>query len=85
MIEASSTLDTIGLYCPMPIILTSQKLKEMRGGEVLEVISDDEGIKKDMPAWCKSTGNEFIQLIEDSGVYKVYVRKESTAAKVLKR
>lgn len=85
MIEASSTLDAIGFYCPMPIILTSQKLKEMRGGDILEVLSDDEGIKKDMPAWCKSTGNEFLQLIEDSGVYKVYVRKGSTEAKVLKR
>lgn len=82
MIEASSTLDAIGFYCPMPIILTSQKLKEMKGGDILEVLSDDEGIKKDMPVWCKSTGNEFIQIIEDSGIYKVYVRKVTVETKV---
>jgi TusA-related sulfurtransferase len=82
VIEAAKTLDTVGLYCPMPIILTSQKLKELKGGDILEVLSDDEGIKKDMPVWCKSTGNEFIQVIEDSGIYKVYVRKITVEAKV---
>ncbi|MEK7306654.1 MAG: sulfurtransferase TusA family protein, partial [Nitrospirota bacterium] len=45
---SAKTLDTVGLYCPMPIILTSQKLKELKGGDILEVLSDDEGIKKDM-------------------------------------
>lgn len=75
MIKADTTLDTVGLYCPMPIVLTSQKLKEMKLGDILEVLSDDEGIKKDMPVWCKGTGNEFIRLIEESGIYKVYVRK----------
>ncbi|MEK7825901.1 MAG: sulfurtransferase TusA family protein [Nitrospirota bacterium] len=82
MIKGAITLDTVGLYCPMPIILTSQKLKELKGGDILEVLSDDEGIKKDMPVWCKSTGNEFIQVIEDSGIYKVYVRKITVEAKV---
>lgn len=84
MIKAATTLDTVGLYCPMPIILTSQKLKEMGHGDILEVLSDDEGIKKDMPVWCKSTGHEFLQIIEDSGIYKVYVRKGSDGAKGLR-
>ena len=85
MIKAANTLDTIGLYCPMPIILTSQRLKEMKSGDILEVISDDEGIRKDMPVWCKSTGNQFIELLEDSGIFKVYIRKGSVESKGLKK
>lgn len=69
------TLNTLGQLCPMPIILTSKKMKEMKSGEVLEVVSDDAGIKKDMPAWCSLTKNEYIGLLEESGLYKVYVRK----------
>lgn len=43
---------------------------------MLEVLSDDDGIKVDMPHWCKSTGNEFLGIEEDvAGEYKVYVRK----------
>ena len=69
------TIDALGLYCPMPIILTSKKMKELAVGQVLEVLSDDLGIEKDMPAWCKSTQNEYIGLRHEKGIYKAYVRK----------
>lgn len=73
--KADETLDCIGLYCPMPIVHTARKMKELRSGQVLEVVSDDEGIKEDMPNWCKATGNEFLGIEEESGAYKVYVKK----------
>jgi len=74
-VKANVTLDAIGLYCPMPIYHTAKKMKELKVGDVLEVLADDEGIKEDMPAWCRSTGNEFIGIEEDDGQYRVYVRK----------
>lgn len=73
--EADETLDCVGLYCPMPIIKTKEKMKELEPGQVLEVIADDKGIRADMPAWCESTGNEFLGLEEEGGEYRVYVRK----------
>ncbi len=73
--KADHTLDCIGLYCPVPIVKTAQKIKELSPGEVLEVISDDTGIKSDMPAWAKKTGNEYLGLEEDEGEIKVYVKK----------
>jgi len=73
--KADETLDCVGLYCPMPIANTAKKLKELEVGKVLEVLADDEGIKEDMPAWCKTTGNEFLGLEEKDGEYKVYVKK----------
>jgi TusA-related sulfurtransferase len=76
MIVADQTLDTLGLFCPIPVILTSKKIKQMQIDQVLEVLSDDEGIKKDMPAWCRTTGNEFVDLIQEGKVFKVYVRKK---------
>jgi tRNA 2-thiouridine synthesizing protein A len=74
--EADVTLDCVGLSCPMPIVKTSQKMKELKQGQVLEVSADDEGIKEDMPAWCNTTGNEFLGIEEEGGVIKVYVRKK---------
>jgi TusA-related sulfurtransferase len=59
----------------MPIIETMDKMREMEIGQVLEILSDDKGIKTDMPAWCESTGNEFLGIEEEDGEYKVYVRK----------
>ncbi len=73
--KADAILDTLGLYCPMPIVKTAKKIKDLKIGRVLEVISDDEGIKEDMPAWCRRTGNEFLRIEEGEGEYRVYVRK----------
>lgn len=73
--KADSTLDCIGLYCPMPIANAAKKLKELEVGQVLEVLADDEGIKEDMPAWCRTTGNELLGIEEEAGQYKVYVKK----------
>ncbi len=59
----------------MPIVKTVEKIKQLKQGEVLEVVADDIGIKEDMPAWCRATGNEFLGIEEEAGEYKVYIRK----------
>jgi len=74
--EADRTIDCVGLYCPMPIVKTAQAIKELSGGQVLEVIADDLGIKSDMSAWCDKTGNDCVGIEEDQGEIKVYVRKK---------
>ena len=73
--DADETLDCYGLLCPMPIIQTAKKIKELELGQILEVVSSDAGIKEDMPAWCRQTGQEYLGLEEDGEVYKVYVKK----------
>jgi TusA-related sulfurtransferase len=79
MIHADVTLDTLGYFCPMPIILTSKKIKELALGQVLEVVSDDEGIKKDMPAWCETTGHQMVGMEEEQAksglIFRAFVKK----------
>jgi tRNA 2-thiouridine synthesizing protein A len=73
--NADQILDCVGLYCPMPIVKTSQQIKKMKVGDILEVIADDKGIKQDMPAWCEATGNEYLGMEEQGEEIKVYVKK----------
>jgi TusA-related sulfurtransferase len=73
--QADVTLDCFGLLCPMPIIKAAEKVKELKKGQVLEVLSTDEGIKTDLPAWCKATGNEYLGVEEKAGQYRAYLRK----------
>ena len=75
--KADETLDCVGLYCPMPIVHTAKKMKELKSGQTLEVVADDEGIKEDMPSWCKTTGNECLGIEQESGgLYHVFVKKK---------
>ena len=73
--NADQTLDCVGLYCPMPVVKTAEKIKGLETGEVLEVVADDQGIKQDMPAWCKATGHELLGMEEDGKEIKVYIKK----------
>jgi tRNA 2-thiouridine synthesizing protein A len=73
--KADQSLDCVGLYCPMPIVKTAEKMKELKKGQVLEIVADDKGIKQDMPAWAGTTGNEFLGVEEEDGEIRVYVRK----------
>ena len=61
----------------MPIVQTAAAIKQLKPGEVLEVVADDKGIVKDMPAWCDATGNELLGIEENDGEYKVYVKKKA--------
>ena len=72
---ADSILDTYGLLCPMPIIKTAARIKELPMGSVLKVLSDDPGILEDMPAWCITSGQELMRIDEVNGEYHVYIRK----------
>ncbi len=75
-IKPDEILDCVGIACPLPIFKTSTRIKDMKPGQVLEIQSDDDGIQKDMPAWCKLTGHEFVGIIKKNNEYRVYVRKK---------
>lgn len=70
-----AVLDTVGLYCPLPIIKTAEKMKVLQPGAVLEVLSDDRVILIDMPAWCRSTRNEYLGSRRSGAEYHLFVRK----------
>jgi tRNA 2-thiouridine synthesizing protein A len=69
------TLDTFGLMCPLPIIKTAARIKEITVGEILKVLADDEQILEDMPAWCKSNGHDLLDVIEEDEEFQLYVKK----------
>jgi tRNA 2-thiouridine synthesizing protein A len=68
-------LDTVGLYCPIPIIRTGEAMRGMRRGERLEILSDDRVILIDLPAWCRAHGHEYEGACEEEGVWRLRVRK----------
>jgi TusA-related sulfurtransferase len=61
----------------MPIFKASQKINEMEIGQILEIISTDDGIKTDIQAWCEKTGNELLKIDEIDDEYHTFVRKQS--------
>jgi TusA-related sulfurtransferase len=49
------------LLCPMPVIRTQDKVKQMQPGEQLEVHCTDPGVMQDIPAWCRINGHKVLE------------------------
>ena len=73
-LQKDSTLDARGLMCPMPIVNLAKKVKEMKSGQVLELLADDVGAKEDVPAWCSRTGNLLVGHEEEGKLLKFYIK-----------
>lgn len=72
--QKDATLDARGLMCPMPIVQLAKKVKELKSGQVLELLADDLGSKEDVPAWCSRTGNALVGTEGEGKVLKFYIR-----------
>jgi tRNA 2-thiouridine synthesizing protein A len=74
-ITPTQTIDVKGKACPIPVVKTAKAMKELGSGDVLEVFATDPGVEPDMHAWSKQTGNELISIDQESGVFRVLLRK----------
>ena len=53
------------LLCPLPVIRTQERIKELSTGDLLRVVCTDPGVKHDIPAWCRLHGHEVISLEDE--------------------
>jgi tRNA 2-thiouridine synthesizing protein A len=75
--KADMTLDCKGLSCPMPMMKLAKAMKDLKAGEVLEMLGTDPGTKSDLPKWCEKTGNEMLQENAlEGGVFRFLIRKK---------
>jgi len=63
------TLNTRRLLCPLPVIRTQDKVKQLQPGDVLEVIGTDPGIMQDIPAWCRINGHKVLDTFSGDHEY----------------
>ena len=68
-------IDALGTFCPEPVIATQNRMRSMQAGEILLLLADDAGVAVDIPAWCMSNAHEFLGLLKEPRLYRVYVRK----------
>ena len=74
-IQADKVIDARGTACPGPLLAAKKAIAEITSGQVMEVLSADEGTKKDIPKWATKKGHEYLGTVEESGFFKIYLRK----------
>lgn len=69
------TLNLIGFKCPLPILKTAKKFKEIKKGELLEVKTDDPSAEKDFAEFCKLNNSKIIKRKKQNKILCVLIKK----------
>ena len=73
--EITRSIDARGIPCPGPLMSLIGAIREGVVGDVIEVLSSDEGSKTDIPAWVTKAGHELVETVLDDGYVRFVVRK----------
>lgn len=74
-IKVSRTIDARGSFCPGPLMELIRAVKEAQIGEVIEVLSSDQGSKRDIPLWVSKAGHILLSITEKEGYTSFLVKK----------
>lgn len=73
--EVTRSIDARGMPCPGPLMSLIGAIREGAVGDVIEVLSSDEGSKSDIPAWLQKAGHELVDSVPDDGFVRFVVKK----------
>ena len=74
-LTVDKSVDARGTACPGPLLEAKKAIGTIGSGDIMEVLSADEGTKRDIPKWANKKGHEYLGTVEDSGFFKIYLKK----------
>jgi tRNA 2-thiouridine synthesizing protein A len=73
--QIDRSIDARGMPCPGPLMSLIGAIREGQVGDVIEVLSSDEGSKTDIPAWVAKARHELVDVAAEDGHARFVVRK----------
>lgn len=74
-IQGTNVVDARGVSCPGPILAAKKLIGGVPVGNVMEILATDSGTLKDVPAWSKKMGHEYLGAFDEAGVIHLYLKK----------
>jgi len=75
--EPQHKLDVCGLFCPEPVMMLHNKIRDVAEGEVIEVWATDPATKRDIPKFCAFLGHQLLAQEERDGKYIYRLKKKA--------
>ncbi len=74
-IQPDHELDTCGLFCPEPVMMLHNSVRDAASGAVIRIIATDPATTRDIPKFCHFLGHELINSAQDDKTYTYLIRK----------
>jgi tRNA 2-thiouridine synthesizing protein A len=69
------TIDARGSFCPGPLMELIRAIRESEVGDVLAILSSDNGSRTDIPKWVEKAGHRLIGVTARDGFDEIVVEK----------
>lgn len=73
-IEVKSELDAQGLFCPEPVMMLHNAVRDLQPGDVLKVVATDPSTQRDIPKFCQFLSHELLQQSEEDGCFYYWIQ-----------
>jgi len=74
--KVASTVDALGLFCPIPIVKLKLELEKLTSSQIVEMLADDPAFPEDLVTWCKETENRLLSIRQkEDDIFVAYVEK----------
>ena len=73
---ADKLVDARGTACPGPLLEAKKGMGTVSVGQVVEVRSNDEGSRKDIPMWANKVGHEYLGQLAADGYDRHLIRRK---------
>lgn len=74
-VEPSVSIDARGSYCPGPLMELVRAIREGEVGEIISILSDDPGSRRDIPLWTERAGHELLGVFDEEDHTRFLVKK----------
>jgi len=71
-------LDATGLFCPEPVMLLHNKVRDIEAGQYLRLIATDPSTSRDVPKFCHFLGHELVESVEEGARFSYLIKKLET-------
>ncbi|CBL44786.1 Conserved hypothetical protein [gamma proteobacterium HdN1] len=68
-------LDTCGLYCPEPVMMLHNAVRDATAGDVIVVLATDPATTRDIPKFCNFLGHKLLRQVQEGEIYWYWVKK----------
>ena len=73
--QADHELDTCGLFCPEPVMMLHNMIRDMKPGEVVKVLATDPSTQRDIPKFCIYLNHPLIAQSNEKNHYIYMIQK----------
>jgi TusA-related sulfurtransferase len=69
------TIDARGSFCPGPLMELIRAIREGQVGDVISILSSDDGSRLDIPKWIEKAGHRLVGVERRDGYDEIIVEK----------